>query len=161
MGEYFPDAVPLIGEQELAEMWANNPRGSLVTIKVRISLLTPSPLSSPLAPCVPSEEFAASIWLSAHLSCFPDQIDSPGGTVPLQRLWSHHRGCSALAGPVLRPGTELWARRCSSSRPLAERMQSRSHGRTERVREKARRREVVCCAHQIHRNETRGSCRHL
>jgi len=33
MEEHFPDAVPLIGEQELANMWIKHPRGALVTIK--------------------------------------------------------------------------------------------------------------------------------
>ena len=38
MEEYFPDVVPLIGKQELKEMWASNPRGALVTIKVSLVL---------------------------------------------------------------------------------------------------------------------------
>ncbi|KAF9652823.1 FAD/NAD-P-binding domain-containing protein, partial [Thelephora ganbajun] len=33
MEEYFPDVIPLIGGQELAEMWVNNPRGALITVK--------------------------------------------------------------------------------------------------------------------------------
>jgi len=39
MEEYFPDVVPLIGKQELREMWASNPRGALITIKVGIGSL--------------------------------------------------------------------------------------------------------------------------
>lgn len=37
MEEHFPDVIPLIGEQELVDMWVNNPRGSLITVKVRTS----------------------------------------------------------------------------------------------------------------------------
>ncbi|KAF9792727.1 FAD/NAD-P-binding domain-containing protein [Thelephora terrestris] len=33
MEEHFPDAVPLIGERELADMWVTNPRGALITVK--------------------------------------------------------------------------------------------------------------------------------
>lgn len=33
MEEHFPDVIPLIGERELADMWNNNPRGSLITVK--------------------------------------------------------------------------------------------------------------------------------
>lgn len=45
MGEHFPDVVPLIGERELAEMWATNPRGTLITVKVGV---LSSPALSPL-----------------------------------------------------------------------------------------------------------------
>ena len=46
MEEHFPDAVPLIGERELADMWVTNPRGALITVKVsatsfRISIQPP------------------------------------------------------------------------------------------------------------------------
>ena len=41
MEEYFPDVVPLIGGRELEEMWVNNPRGSLITVKVSTSSAVP------------------------------------------------------------------------------------------------------------------------
>ena len=43
MEEHFPDVVPLIGEHELAEMWVNNPRGTLITVKVGVLCLDPRP----------------------------------------------------------------------------------------------------------------------
>lgn len=54
MGEHFPDVVPLVGEEELAEMWVDNPRGALVTVKVSITCqpLEPS-LVFPISPFVP------------------------------------------------------------------------------------------------------------
>lgn len=38
MEEHFPDAVPLIGERTLADMWDKNPRGALITVKVNGTL---------------------------------------------------------------------------------------------------------------------------
>ena len=53
MADFFPDVVPLIGEQRLADMWVNNPRGSLVTIKVNTLPLAPlAPLAPPCSPCL-------------------------------------------------------------------------------------------------------------
>ena len=48
MEEYFPDVAPLIGEQELAGMWDNNPRGALITVKVCTLPLDPPSLLVPL-----------------------------------------------------------------------------------------------------------------
>jgi hypothetical protein len=36
MEDYFPDVVPLIGKQELKDMWISNPRGALITVKVSV-----------------------------------------------------------------------------------------------------------------------------
>lgn len=71
MEEYFPDVVPLIGKRELKEMWASNPRGALITVRVSIM-----PLSSPLS-SVPCTQWATSPRTSAQSpSHLPDRIHS-------------------------------------------------------------------------------------
>jgi len=142
-------------------VWVSNPRGALITIKV--SILPPSRTSRP--PPLSSLRTLHRVGnLDPNIRPTPSFIKLelfPGGTVSLQRLWSHHRGRGTLAGSILWPRIELWAGRCPGSRLSPAGIQSRSYGQTERVREKARRREVVRSARQIHRNETRRSRRHL
>jgi aspartate-semialdehyde dehydrogenase len=41
MEEHFPDVIPLIGEEELADVWVKNPRGALITIKASVPSLVP------------------------------------------------------------------------------------------------------------------------
>ena len=69
MDEYFPDVVPLIGKQELKEMWVSNPRGALITIKASILLLRPSSF-------VPCTGWATLTQSSAQFSRLSDRIHS-------------------------------------------------------------------------------------
>lgn len=39
MEDHFPDVAPLIGEQELTDMWVKNPRGALITTKASGTLV--------------------------------------------------------------------------------------------------------------------------
>lgn len=131
----FPDALELIGEDNLASDWARNPRSSLICTKVYTNCLK----------------------RRGSLT----EARRPWPVQPLSLLGSRHSSGRrrAFNGSILRPRIELRARRCASPGQYFE----AGPGNGDNIgpgHSRRRRYQIGFSSRPVHREPTRGPSRH-
>ena len=95
--KYFPDSIPLIGAQNLKEEYFRNPKGSMVSIKVRVGRLHFIGLG-----------IVCTKFRTRGLNINLFDLIFIVHTVQLQRTRHNYRRCRSLHGTVLWARNELW-----------------------------------------------------